>query len=855
MSNPLNPKLAGLRLGTLAHLYARRLRADTLGELLAGAGIAVGVALVFGVLLASSSITGSADELAHSVIGSARLSLAARSSDGMPEALAEKASRLPGVQIASAVLRENAAIVGPRGRRTVQLIGLQPGVVALDGSATKNLNGSALLTGQGIGLPSQLAHEVGARAGQPVTVLADGESHAAVVPSVLGSAAIGPAVQSPIAVGVLSTVQRLTGRQGKVSQVLIEPASGMDGTVSHELRKLAAGRLDVVAADNELRQLRTTAAPNNQATTLFAAIGGMVGFLLAFNAMLLTVPSRRRTIADLRMQGFDWRQALTVICFEALLLGLVASAVGIVLGDIASHAFLHRVPVYLAAAFPIGSQQTVHLTTLMPALACGLTAALLASAPVASDLRPGKPRDLVLLRASAPQSEKIPRHLSSRLALGAVALLVLLSALTIAVPGLTLLAGVMLAAVTLLLLPATFSGFGKAAMLLNERVASTGFVVAARELRDVGLRTIALSGVGALAIFGSVAIGGARSDLLKGSDVNFGEYLGTASLWITTGGNDLTTNSFKAGSLERRLGATPAVAAVRRYQGELMDIGPRRMWIVARDPADKTIVPASQVVQGSAAIADATIRAGGSVAISNGFASERHLRVGDTVDIPTPSGLRSFHLAAIMTNVGWPGGAIILNNADYRRYWRTSDPSALEVDLKPGISEAAGKRAVTPVLSRHPGLSVQTRSERQAQWASDSRQALAGLAEIALLLLLAAALAVAAALSTAIWQRRPALASLKLQGFDHRQLWRALLIESTVMLGLGSAVGALLGVYGHMLASRWLKLSTGFPAPFSIGPVGILVDFALVAGVALIVVSLPGLIASRVSAQLALQES
>ena len=58
----------------------------------------------------------------------------------------------------------------------------------------------------------------------------------------------------------------------------------------------------------------------------------MVGFLLALNAMLLTVPERRRFVADLRMQGYDWRQILMLLGFQAIVLGVVASAAGVVLG-------------------------------------------------------------------------------------------------------------------------------------------------------------------------------------------------------------------------------------------------------------------------------------------------------------------------------------------------------------------------------------------------------------------------------------------------------------------------------------------------------------------------------------------
>lgn len=79
MKRVLNPRILGLRLTMLLHICGRRLRLHTGQELLAGSGIAVGVALVFGVLFANTSLTGSAGRLIHQVVGSARLELAARS--------------------------------------------------------------------------------------------------------------------------------------------------------------------------------------------------------------------------------------------------------------------------------------------------------------------------------------------------------------------------------------------------------------------------------------------------------------------------------------------------------------------------------------------------------------------------------------------------------------------------------------------------------------------------------------------------------------------------------------------------------------------------------------------------------
>ena len=121
-------------------------------ELLAGSGIAVGVALVFGVLVANTSATGSAREVLHAVNGSAQLQLAARSTEGFSEQLADKAGTLPGVQDAAYLLRVNAVIVGPSGRQSIQLVGVTAGLIGFGGAATQDLGaGETVLTG-GVGL-------------------------------------------------------------------------------------------------------------------------------------------------------------------------------------------------------------------------------------------------------------------------------------------------------------------------------------------------------------------------------------------------------------------------------------------------------------------------------------------------------------------------------------------------------------------------------------------------------------------------------------------------------------------------------------------------------------------------------
>ncbi len=763
----LNPRIGGLRLSMLLHLYRLRLRSHAVQELLAGSGIAVGVALVLGVLVANTSLTASAGEAVHEVIGSAQLQLAARSQLGFPASLGARAARLPGVRVAAPALRENVEVVGPRGRGAVQLLGVTPAALRLGALASR---GSDLEVGGGLLLPAEIAAAIGAERGSQVTVLSFGAAHPARVRGVLGGG-FGALASSPITVAPLAVAQRLTGLRGRITQVYVAPRRGMEGDARAELTALGGPGLDVEPADHELALLEAAARPNDQSTDLFAAISVMVGFLLALNAMLLTVPERRRFVADLRMQGYDWRQVLLLLSFQAVVLGLVASAAGVGLGYLLSHAFLHRVPAYLRTAFPVGQQELLSPEIVVAALASGVLAALLASLSPALDLRPSRPADAAL-RGHEAGSEVIERRTGAQLALvGASATAIVAGAVLLA-PGLTIAGGVALAALTLMVIPALFASLASALRWAGEHVGSSALIVVLSELRATTTRAVALAGIAALAVYGSVSIGGARADLLRGLDANFGEYLRSADLWVTTGGNDLTTNAFAPSDLVTRIAGVPGVRSVRSYAGGFLDVGDRRMWVIARPSADTPQLPGSQVLEGTPARAERLLRSGGWAAVSAGFARERGLRVGSSFELPTPSGPIGLRVAAVTTNLGWAPGAVVLGAAAYRAHWLSGDPTALEVGLDPGVSEGAARRAVLRALGPRPGLAVQTFGERRAQYAADSRQGLQALGQIATMLLLAAALAVASALSAAIWQRRARLASLKIQGYASAQLWR-----------------------------------------------------------------------------------
>jgi putative ABC transport system permease protein len=852
-----------VRLSGLLYLYGRRLRTRPVQELLAGVGVAIGVALVFAVQVANSSITDASSAIVRGIAGNADLQLRSRSSGGFDERLLGPVRELAGVQEAAPVLDESASLAGANGRRVaIDLASASPSLLAFGGSIARSISLHDLSM-PGIILPSATAAALGlasspaqSLAGESplVSLRVDGRARRVRVIAILGPEAIGALSGALAAIAPLGFVQGATGLPGRVTRILVTTEPRQRARVEGELRRLAGGRLTVAPANQDVSLLGQAIAPNTKATGFFVLVSAVVGFLLAFNAMLLTVPERRRMIADLRMQGVRPWQLVRMLVFQAACLGVLASLVGLLIGDVLSHTIFHSTPSYLSAAFPLGTQTIVGLKPLLVSFGGGVLATCLAAAPPLLDLRRRRAVDAVYFEDGEPGQALDGRAQLCLFLLGA--LLILASSAPLLVrPSAIVPATVGLAVGTLFVIPLAFRG----AVLLAEWLAGWSarmnmLTVAVRALRATTVRSLALAATGAIAVFGCVVAEDSHNDLLHGLYRDYSEYVSTANLWIATSDDDLATESFSSDALSARVAAVAGVRGVRTYQGGFLDFGGRRVWVIARAPDTPSPIPQSQLQEGQLAEATAHLRAGGWIAVSQQIAEAHRVRVGGRLTLPTPSGPVAYRVAATTTNLGWSAGAVILNGSDYSRAWASHEASALEVDTEPGARLAAVRHAILRVLGPGTALTVQSSAERAAQADALARQGLSRMSQITLLLMVAAALAMAAAIGAGIWQRRAALASLRIHSFSPWQLRGVLACESILVLGTGGLVGAASGVYGHLLCDRYLRLTTGFPAPFAIEGAHTVQTIVLIVLGALLVLAIPGYIASQVSPQLALQD-
>ncbi|HWX45967.1 MAG TPA: FtsX-like permease family protein [Solirubrobacteraceae bacterium] len=832
------------------HVYRVRLRARLLQELFAVVGIAAGVALLFASQVASQSLSSSVAQLSKGIVGNATLQLVARDQHGFSEKLLAQVRHIPGMHAAAPLLEVSANAIGPKGHEAVELVGADGSLAKLGGSLVRNTQLSPVAGLGAVVLPAPLASKLGVtKFGQIATMQVAGVDSEAPLYEQLHAKQIGPLISSPIAVAPLEFVQEMSGLGGRVSRVLVQPAPGAEAQVRAALVGLAGGRLNVEPASYDETLFARAAAATNQSTALFAVISALVGFLFAFNAMLLTIPQRRRLIADLRRDGYTPRAVIAVLMFDAVVLGLLACALGLVLGEELSIHLFHSNPGYLSSAFAVGSQRVVSVRSVGVAVVGGMLAASVAV------LSPFK--DIVSRQPLAAITEKDGGGSGGGtgwLALAGALCLAAATAILLAAPKSAVIGMVFLVAALLLLLPIPLN----ATLALVRRIAPgiTSAVphVAVMELRAGRARAVAIAATGAVAVFGSVAIEAAHGDLLHGLENASRDMNAFTNVWVSPAGsyNLLKTTSFKP-TEQAKLEKLPGVRAVRLYRGGLLDIGERRVWVIAPPRESTPLLPGSQIVEGNVGQAEAEVRGGGWAVVSQAIANEHHLHIGDPFALPTPVPT-TFRVAAIGTNIGWAPGAIIVNATDYASAWGSTDASAYNVLVAPGTSELQAKGEIEKALGPGTGLAVETGEHHANQQRALSRQGLERLTQIATLILIAAVLAMAAAMGNMVWQRRPRLAKLKLEGFPRAELWRTILLESLLLLGVGCLSGAVFGLYGQQLLDRALADVINFPVVYSFGALVAVSSLALVTAAAVAIVAIPGYLAAGVPPAVALQD-
>ncbi|HET6772987.1 MAG TPA: ABC transporter permease [Acidimicrobiales bacterium] len=519
--------------------------------------------------------------------------------------------------------------------------------------------------------------------------------------------------------------------------------------------------------------------------TMFAGIALLVATFSIYNTFSIIVAQRARQAALLRALGAVRGQVLRSVVTEALLVGVVASAAGLV-GGIGIAGLLKGLFDAVGFALPAGGM-VISVGTVVTSLVVGVLVTLVAGvfpAVKASRVAPLAAIREVAVERTAPSVARI-------VAGTALAVVGIATTLVAALGDEDMLAVVGLGAV-LTVIGAVVLGpvaARPAAALLGAPVARlrgmTGGLARQNAMRNprrtAGTASALMVGIAVVTLF-TVFAASLQASLDETIDRSFG-----GDLVVNTG-------AFGGGGISPQLAADlaelPEVdVAVGVGQGAIQIEGDTKQVSVA-DLADLSQVLELGVSEGSLGDLGA-----GTMAVADATAESNGWQVGEAVPVTFADGsTQDLTVGATYETDDIVGGYLLPRTVWAPHAVQDIDQMAF-VDAAEGTSVAEAKAAVTAVADDFGGPNVEDRDEFAATMTTGVDMMLGIIYALLALAIFIALMGIANTLSLAIHERTRELGLLRAVGQTRRQVRSMVRWESVVIATFGAVTGIALGVF------------------------------------------------------------
>jgi len=692
-------------------------------------------------------------------------------------------------------------------------------------------------------LEQDTARRAGVEVGDTVTVQSDRVRELEVV-GLAESTRQAAYEGASVALVDIDAAQELLRLGDGYSEIRVTADDGTTATALEDRLRDAVGKGYSVASSKDVARASSDAARTQLgylqgALLALAAAALLIGGYLIANTFTIVVAQRTRELALLRAAGATARQVKRLLRGEALVVGVVGSAVGTVLG-IGAAAALRGALEAAGADLPSGPA-VIRPGSMLLAFAIGVTVTALAA--VAPSRRAGRVSPLQAMRSAAAGRVAGRR----RRVVGTVAGVASVAALVVVGAGgasvaLAAVAGV-LAVVALAALGPVLAGpltriVGRplAALGVPGRLAGE---FAAKAPRRTAATVLALSLSIGLIAFTTVLSASLRSEI---SD-RYQEVV-HADLVVESSGMEMLGGLSPA--VYDRVAALPEVeSATRMRLGHFKTDGTGTA-LAAVDPA--TVESAVTVEMRSGSLADLDR---GGVMVSESTAKADGLEPGDTIAMTFPRGTRRVPVVGVydddlvaVTQVNY-----VIGLRAYERLYAEDVDADVFVTLAPGTDAEAAQAAVERALADFPNADV-----RDQAGATEGRTALLdqilGLVTAALLLtVLIALLGVTNTLALSIVERTQEIGLLRSIGMTDRQLRWMIRSEAAIQAAVAVVLGSVLGL--GFAAATVRALGGTHPVPVVV-PWGGLVTVLVLGTIAGLVA---GMLPARRAARLRLMDA
>jgi putative ABC transport system permease protein len=824
-------------------------------------GIALGVAVVVAVDLANDSARRAFMGFAETLAGRATHRIVGGPS-GVPEELYGRLRRAGIRALAPVVERDVSAL--DAGGRTFHLFGIDPFAEAPFRSlvtsepATGPVPLATLLTRPASALlAATTAAHLGLRPGDTFWIRVGAHRQRLELAGVLTpSDALAERSIESLLVTDIATAQEVTGAVGRLSHIdLLVPPGAAGQELLDRIRAALPPAAEIVSASSRARALDELSRGFSVNLTALSLLALFVGIFLIYNTMSFSVVQRRPLIGALRALGVTRRELWILIMTEALVLGALATAVGLPGGILLGGGLLRLVTrtindLYVVVAV---SDLAIRPTSLLAGAALGVGGTLLAALAPALEATRSTPR-AALGRSTLETSTRalVPRCAWSGVALlagGALVLGLPSGSLAVSYGGLfTILLG------AALLTPAATVGVVWAAQPVAGAVLGLLGRMATRGVVTALSRTAVVMAALMIAVAASLGVG-IMIDSFRQSVVRWLEAALQADVYVAppslvSSRTDATLDP----DLIARIRAAPGVAAVgtQRTVRVQTPSGAVRLIVLAVAPRGYR---AFTLKEGSATTLASVFGDGGGVLVSEPFAYHRRLRVGDHVRLRTEAGERDFPVAGIVYDYGSSEGVVMMGRATFDRFWTDRGISALGV-------YAADPRAVDALVDTlrrvaGPEQDVLIRSNVALREASLEvfDRTFAVTTVLRLLAMVVAFVGVLSALMAQELERAREIGVLRALGLTPIQVWE-LTATQTGFMGLVAGLLALPvgGALALVLIFVINRRSFGWTLQLEITPAVLLQAVALAVGAALLAAVYPAWRMSTMELPAALRE-
>jgi putative ABC transport system permease protein len=800
----------------LKGLLGRKLRTA-----LTALAIVLGVAMISGTYVLTDSIDSAFDTIftevrkgsSAVVSGKAAFDLSEGSGASAPafdESVLQTVRGVDGVAFADGTVKsESTTLIGRDGKAVVNGGAPNLGFAIADGESP--FNPLALVEGDWPG-PNEVVIDTGTakeekfRIGATIGVQAEGPVERLRVSGFVrlnASISIGGAT---LAGFDLPTAQRLFEKVGKLDEIAVAASAG---TTDDELiRNLETALPEGTRVRTGAGQAADDASDTNEFITFlrsfllaFAGIALFVGSFVIANSLSITIAQRAREFATVRMLGASRKQILGSIVVEALVVGVLASLIGLFLG-LGLAKGLFRLFDLFGFTLP-NSGLLFETRTIVVSLVVGIVVTLLASLRPAIRATRVPPIAAVREGATLPESRFARFRTSGSLTLTGLGFAALAYGLfrsglsTTAVliwmglGALLIFVGVSLFASRLVRPLAVTLGAPAA------RIGGAAGVLARDNARRNPQRTASTAaalmiGLALVTLVATLAAGITSTFRGAVDDVFTSDYAITAQ-------NNFSPIPIEAAAAAAHAPGVEAIASTRTGEARIFD---STEFVTATEPDTGEVI----TLEWKAGSQSVFRELGDDGAfVDDGYADEHDLVVGSPLTVIVPSGKR-LHLKVRgifdPPTGGSPFGSVTFSSRTFDREYQSPRNIYTFIQMRGGITEL-NTIGLEAALADFPNAKAQTRDSFVDNQISGLNQVLNILYVLLALSVIVSLFGIVNTLVLTVFERTRELGMLRAIGMTRRQVRRMIRHESVITALIGGTLGIILGVVlGALLIAR-----------------------------------------------------